>query len=103
MRLFIRAAHFFHEVFFQQLGGGGRERGKTQRDDVRRQVVGAKNVADELPGSFSGGSTGNQALILGRLAKFARRLVESLSDSFDGDHSHLQQYGKNARTELKNF
>ena len=49
MRFFLGGmTHFFQEIFFKQLGCGGRQRGKTQCDDVRRQVMGAKDVSDKL-------------------------------------------------------
>ena len=84
--LLLRTAHFLHEIFFQQLGGIGRKSGKAQCDDMRRQIMGAKNVADELVSSFGRSVTGSEALIFSGLAKFASRLVESSGNLLGGDH-----------------
>ena len=51
VRLFLSERPISSEqIFFQQLGRFGRQRGKTQRHDMRRQIMGAKNVAEKLVG-----------------------------------------------------
>ena len=43
--LVVRAAHFLHEIFSEQLCGARRQGSEAERDDMRGEIVGAKNVA----------------------------------------------------------
>ena len=84
MRLLaLRTAHFFQQIFFQHRGGVGRKRGEAQRDDMRRQVMGAKNIAQKLARGLPGRGAGDEPVILGGAAKIARGVIESKVDMLD--------------------
>ena len=84
--LVVRAAHFLHEIFSQQLGGARRQGSEAERDDMRGEIVGAKNVAHKLSGGLGSGASGHEILIFLRVAKLPRCAVETSSDSRDGNH-----------------
>src|SRR5512145_3038251 len=100
MGLFVlRAAHFLHEIFSEQLGGVRWQSGEAERDDVRGEKVSAKNVAQKLTRGFGSRASRHEPLVFIGVAKLPRCAVEGPNDVLGGNHLCLQwgRDGKNAR------